>query len=102
MTSVHDAPDRNRFEIEVDGKLAGFVVYKRTRGMIAFLHTEIEPEHEHEGLASMLAKTALDTARSEGAAVLPFCPFVRSYIERHREYADLVPVERRAEFGLDG
>jgi uncharacterized protein len=34
-------------------------------------------------------------------AVLPYCPFVRGFIDRHREYLDLLPVERRAKFGLD-
>jgi len=33
--------------------------------------------------------------------VLPFCPFVRGFIEKHNEYLDLVPVERRAQFKLE-
>ena len=40
------------------------------------------------------------TTRAQGLAVLPFCPFVRGFIDRHREYLDLVPVERRAKLGL--
>jgi predicted GNAT family acetyltransferase len=44
---------------------------------------------------------ALDAARAEGLAVLPFCPFVRRFIDEHREYLDLVPAQRRAEFKLD-
>lgn len=43
---------------------------------------------------------ALDDARERGLAVLPFCPFVRAHIQRHREYADLVPAARRGEFDL--
>jgi predicted GNAT family acetyltransferase len=43
---------------------------------------------------------AADDARSRGLAVLPFCPFVNGYIERHREYADLVPEPYRERFGL--
>jgi hypothetical protein len=34
-------------------------------------------------------------------AVLPYCPFVQGFIDRHREYLDLVPAERRAHFALD-
>ena len=100
MTAVHDAPEREQFEIEVDGKLAGVAVYRRMPGRIAFLHTEIEPEYEGKGLGGTLIKAALDTARSEGAAVLPYCPFVRSYIEGHPDYLDLVPEDHRAEFEL--
>jgi predicted GNAT family acetyltransferase len=42
----------------------------------------------------------LDDAREHGQQVLPYCPFVRSYIERHQEYADLVPAAERERFGL--
>jgi hypothetical protein len=97
-SAVRDAPDRDRFEIEVDGAVVGFVEYRRKPGTIAFVHTEIDPEHEGAGLGGVLVSAALDEARREGARVLPFCPFVRSYIEHHPEYVDLVPEERRAEF----
>ena len=92
----------SRFEIRVDGKTAGFAAYHRRPGVIAFVHTEIDPRFEGQGLASQLIKTALSQARAEGAAVLPFCPFVRSYIAGHSEYLDLVPSDMRAEFQLTG
>ena len=100
MAQVTDVPDRSRFEITQDGAVVGFAQYRRRPGVIALIHTEIEPGHEGEGLGAELVTAALDTARAEGAEVLPFCPFVRSFIDAHREYADLVPAARRAEFGL--
>ena len=99
--TVTDVSDRRRFEIAVDGAVLGFAEYRRRPGVITFLHTEIDPAHEGEGLGTLLVKAALDTARAEGLAVLPYCPFVRGFIDRHREYLDLVPVERRAKFTLD-
>ena len=99
--TVTDISDRRRFEIEVDGAVLGFAEYRRRPGVITFIHTEIDPAHEGEGLGTLLVKAALDTARAEGLAVLPYCPFVRGFIDRHREYLDLVPVERRANFTLD-
>jgi uncharacterized protein len=99
--TVTDVSDRRRFEIAVDGALLGFAEYRRRPGVITFLHTEIDPAREGEGLGTLLVKAALDTARAEGLAVLPYCPFVQGFIARHREYLDLVPVERRAKFGLD-
>jgi predicted GNAT family acetyltransferase len=99
--TVTDVSDRRRFEIEVDGAVLGFAEYRRRPGVITFIHTEIDPAHEGEGLGTLLVKAALDTARAEGLAVLPYCPFVRGFIDRHREYLDLVPVERRANFTLD-
>lgn len=99
-TSVTDDPGQNRYEIRADGQLAGFSEYRRHPNVIEFTHTKIEPAHEGQGLGSELVRSELDAARADGLAVLPFCPFVRGYIERHHEYLDLVPAERRAEFGL--
>lgn len=99
---VVDVPDRSRFEVRVDGETAGFAAYHRRPGVIAFMHTEIDPRFEGRGLASTLIQTALSEARSAGESVLPFCPFVRSYIAEHDEYADLVPREVRARFQLTG
>jgi hypothetical protein len=98
--TVADAPERDRFEILVGGEVVGFTQYHRGARALALVHTEIEPAHEGEGLASQLIRAALDSARAAGDAVLPFCPFVRDFIEAHNEYLDLVPADRRAEFRL--
>ena len=100
-TEVRDAPERERFELLVDGEVRGFTEYHPRAGRIAFVHTEIDAELEGRGLASELIGQALDAARSRGLAVLPFCPFVRSFIERHGEYLDLVPAGERERFGLE-
>ena len=97
---VVDVPDRSRFEVHVDGEIAGFAEYRRRPALIAFMHTLIDPRFEGQGLASKLVRTALDEARSDGLAVLPFCPFVQSYIAGHSEYLDLVPDGMRAKFQL--
>ena len=101
LPTVADAPGRERFEIAVDGEVVGFLAYHRTPRALSLIHTEIEPGHEGEGLGSQLISAVLDTARAEGVQVLPICPFVREFIEEHKEYLDLVPAERRAEFKLD-
>jgi uncharacterized protein len=98
--TVHDNPDRDRFEVHADGELAGFTVYGSRPGVIAFVHTEIDPRFEGQGLGSSLVAGALDAARGQGASVLPFCEFVNRYIERHPEYRDLVRETDRAMFGL--
>jgi predicted GNAT family acetyltransferase len=99
--SVVDAPERGRFEIRAGEKLAGFTVYQRRPGEIAFVHTEVDPSFEGQGAGSRLIASALDTAREQGLVVLPYCPFVRGYIARHPDaYLDLVPRDRRKSFGL--
>lgn len=97
---ITDNPDHHRYEIRVDGELAGFVQYRRRPDLIAFIHTEVDQRFEGQGLGSKLVAGALDAAREAGVAVLPFCPFVNGYIERHPEYASLVPEAFRAQFNL--
>jgi uncharacterized protein len=64
------------------------------------VHTEVDEAHEGEGLGGTLVQAALDRARADRLTVLPFCPFVNGWIERHPDYVDLVPQEFRAQFGL--
>ena len=97
---VRDNEAGQRFEIWVDGELAGFARYQPQGSDYAFTHTEIDDRFEGQGLASTLARSVLDTMREAGAHILPYCPFMRSYVERHPEYLDLVPVEQRENFEL--
>lgn len=99
-TRIADNRERHRYEILVEDEVAGFAQYKAKPGQIAFTHTEIDDRFEGRGLGGELVAFALADARERGLAVLPFCPFVRGYIQRHREYVDLVPADRRAEFEL--
>lgn len=97
---VADAPEHKRFEVTVDGELAGFLVYRSRKGLLALIHTEVEERFGGRGLGGRLARFALDEARAQGLAVLPFCPFVNEWMKRHPEYVDLVPNAYRANFNL--
>jgi uncharacterized protein len=97
---VADNPDKARYEILADGELAGFVQYHLSGNEIAFTHTQTDDRFRGHGLGGRLVRSSLDAARERHLSVLPYCPFVRSYILEHREYADLVPVARHAQFGL--
>jgi len=98
LVSVRDDPLASRFELRVNGVLAGYVSYRDARSGRAFEHTVIATEYQGMGLASQLIRYALDEARATGRNVLPFCPFVRSFIQRHPAYVDLVSQAQR--FGL--
>ena len=98
--TVNDNSALERFEISVDGTVAGFAQYRLRPGLIAFVHTEIEEGFEGRGLASHLISEALESARTRNLAVLPFCPFVNAYIREHPEYLSLVPESYRAQFDL--
>ena len=97
---VADNPDEQRYEIRADGELAGFTAYRERPKGLALTHTEIDDAYEGQGLGSKLVASTLDDLRSRGLEVLPICPFVKSYIERHPEYVDLVPESERERFGL--
>lgn len=86
-TDVADAPDRSRFEITVDGVLAGFSAYRRRPGRVVFTHTEIGPEWEGRGLGSILAARALASVAAAGDTVVPRCPFIAAYLRRHPDTA---------------
>ncbi len=91
--NVRDNTDSSRFEIVVDGDVAGFAAYRMVDDRLVFTHTEIEDDHEGEGLGSLLVRSALDEARRTKRHVVAQCPFVSSYIEHHPDYADLVDKE---------
>ena len=97
---VTDNPDKARFEIVADGELAGFVLYHLRGNEIAFTHTQTDDRFRGHGLGSRLVRESLDDARARHLVVVPYCPFVRSWITEHSEYADLVPADRREQFGL--
>jgi predicted GNAT family acetyltransferase len=96
-----DNSEQQRYELLLDGAVAGFAQYRSRPGLIAFIHTEIDDAFEGQGLGGRLISFALDDARRQELAVLPFCPFVEGYIQRHPEYAELVPEQFRRSFGLD-
>lgn len=87
---VRDNPDAARYEITVDRELVGFVTYRVSDEVISFMHAEVDPSREGQGLGSRLVRDTLDDARARGLAVRPLCPFVADYIARHDEYGDLV------------
>ncbi|MBN9049830.1 MAG: N-acetyltransferase [Rhizobiales bacterium] len=86
---VRDNPARHRFELEVDGHLA-IAVYSLAPGVITFIHTEVPDALAGRGIGSRLAKGALAQVRDRGLKVVPRCPFIRGYIEKHPEWQDLL------------
>lgn len=97
---ITDNPQDSRFEIHVGDELAGMALYQLRGQVISIIHTEVDDRFQGLGLAGKLARAVLDQARERGLAVLPYCPYIRSWIGSHPEYTDLVPADRRAEFRL--
>jgi uncharacterized protein len=87
---VVDVPQESRYELRLHGRLIGLAAYRRRKGRIAFTHTEVDESCEGRGFGSLLAKRALEDARRSGLTVVPLCPFIAGYINRHPEYEELV------------
>ena len=88
--TVRDNPGESRFEAHVDGRLAGFSAYELSDDVITFTHTEVDDAFEGQGVGSVLVRRELDAVRDTGGLrVRPRCPFVRAWIDKHPDYADL-------------
>jgi predicted GNAT family acetyltransferase len=88
--AIVDEPERSRYELRVGASLAGFTDYHLQPGLLTLLHTQLDRGFEGRGLGSRFAAGVLDDVRRRGLRVHPVCPFVRAFIRRHPEYADLV------------
>jgi predicted GNAT family acetyltransferase len=86
--NVRDNTERRRFELATDGHIA-FSEYRRDGGVLTVMHTEVPPALNGKGIGSALVRGLLDIARAQGLKVVPKCPFVAGYIDKHPEYADL-------------
>jgi predicted GNAT family acetyltransferase len=81
--------EAHQFEAYVVGYLA-VLTYLREGNKIIFDHTGVPDPLSGKGLAAKLVHTGLEYARSERLQVVPLCPYVSLYIEKHPEYRDLV------------
>ncbi len=93
VTVKHD-PQQGRFEVEVGNALA-LLDYEIRENSILMLHTEVPAEAQGHGIASALAKEALEYARSAGLEVVPLCHFVQVFLRRHPSYLDIVSPKYR-------
>ena len=88
---VFDNVADSQLEVTYEGATA-ILQYVRGPARVIYVHTGVPPELEGHGIAAVLAKHALDDAHNRGLIVVPRCPYVRAYIDRHPEYADLLEV----------
>ena len=88
--TVQDNPDRRRFEILLDGEVAGFADYQARDGAVVIVHSEVDRAYRGQGLGGKLAGQTLDALRERGEKVVPACPFFAQYVAEHPEYAELI------------
>jgi predicted GNAT family acetyltransferase len=86
---VRHAPGSSRFEAIVDGERCR-LDYLLDDRVMRIHHTEVPPRLEGRGIAAALTKAAVEHARAEGLRIQPLCGYVRAWLARHPEHADLV------------
>lgn len=89
MTKITLNATQHRFEVNEDGATA-FVAFERSGNVISYTHTIVPEALAGRGIATQLARHALDYAAEHYLRVMPQCPVVRGYIEKHPEYQRLV------------
>ena len=87
---VRDVPEESRFEVYVDGQLAGFSAYLLAGDTLTFVHTEVDDAYEGQGVGSAMVRQMLDQIRADGERkVTVLCPFVNAWLRRHPDYQEL-------------
>jgi uncharacterized protein len=87
--TVRDNVAGSRFELQFDGGVA-FIDYRRTAGARVLTHAEVPMGQRGRGIGLRLAAGTLELLRAQGEKVVPRCRFMVRFMERHREYADLL------------
>lgn len=88
--SIRHEPEAQRFVLELAGGTALIRYRELASGVLDLNHTFVPPTLRGGGVASQLTEHALRYAREHGYRVVPSCPFVATFIERHPQYRDLL------------
>ncbi len=87
-----DVEERQRYEARLGdgGPLAALISYERSATWVKLLHTEVQEGFEGQGISSQLVAWVISDARARGVAVIPRCPFVIRWLERHPDQQDVL------------
>ncbi len=90
--NVQKNEDSGAYEVAVDGRVVGMIVYHTPRGdqRVTLSHTIVDPEYRGQGIATRLVKHVLDDLRAHELKLTNYCSFVADYIADHPEYKELV------------
>jgi predicted GNAT family acetyltransferase len=88
--TVEHHPAERRFVADIDGALAVLEYWPIDERTLDYRRTYTPPSLRGHGIASEITARALDYALEQGLRVVPSCPFVATFIERHPQYRQLL------------
>jgi predicted GNAT family acetyltransferase len=91
---VVDNTAQSRYEMKLEADVA-FLDYTIAGNVRTLTHAEVPLALRGGGIAARLTGGALELARSQGVKVIPRCPYVVTFMERHPEYQDLLAGAKR-------
>jgi uncharacterized protein len=97
---VENNTEKQQYEAKVDGKVVAFAEYRPVGQSIMFTHTEVNEDLEGKGVGSQLIRYALEDTKAKGMTAIPMCPFVKIFIQRHKDFIDVVHPSHRKVFGM--
>lgn len=91
MTSINivNNEKENRFEYIVEGELAE-LQYKIRNNNMYFMHTGVPKSMKGQGIGEAIVKQGLEYAVAQNLNIVVYCPFVKTYLERHPEYTERI------------
>lgn len=98
--TIENNAEKQQYEAKQDGKVVAFAEYRPIGGSIMFTHTEVNKDLEGKGVGSGLIGFALEDTKAKGMTAIPMCPFVKIFIQRHKEFIDVVHPSHRKVFGM--
>lgn len=96
---VRDNPEARRYELAVDGEVA-VMTYNLNPPQLMITETLVPEALEGRGLAGRLAAAVVADVRARGLVLLPVCPYLSGWLQRHPEHADIVHPTYRGILGI--
>ncbi|GMA92049.1 hypothetical protein GCM10025869_25780 [Homoserinibacter gongjuensis] len=99
FTLVDDDAENTYEAIVGDTEIAAMPYTRAGDDRLVLLATSVFPEFRGQGVATELIRRVLDDVRRQHKTVTIMCPVVRTFIDRHPDYADLVDAQHPGSLG---
>lgn len=80
----------HQYEFRVGDLIPRIEYIKTKNGEIYLTHTEVPSALEGKGVGSNLVRQALEDIERQQLRLVPLCPFVAGYVQKHPEWKRLV------------